>query len=135
MKKIFIAMVLIFGLVGIVEAQVTGKATLSWDANIETDLSGYRVYQSSVPGELVAGGVVPVTLFSIATMASSVVGVPSAQVGGLSDNVTYFFAVTAFDTSGNESPLSTVVSKTISIPPGAPKNFQVVIELVFPIIP
>ncbi len=74
-------------------------ASLSWDANTESDLSGYKVYFGTAPG-------------SYGTPVN-VGNTTSYTVSGLSDG-TYYFAVTAFDTSGNESGFSNEVSKTLS---------------------
>ncbi|NKE71371.1 fibronectin type III domain-containing protein [Candidatus Manganitrophus noduliformans] len=78
-----------------------GDATLTWSANAESDLAGYRVYFGT---------------------ASRTYG-PSINVGkttsytltGLA-NQTYFFAVTAYDTAGNESSFSAEVTKTLTTP-------------------
>ncbi len=73
-------------------------ATVSWDANTESDLSGYKIYYGTSSGSY--DDVVDVgnkTSFSINNL---VVG------------TTYFFVVTAFDFSGNESGFSNEVSFT-----------------------
>lgn len=73
-----------------------GLATLSWNANTEPDLAGYYVYHGTTPNpsERVRLGVVT-----------------SYQWGGLTGGQTHYFAVTAYDTSGNESEKSAEVSK------------------------
>ncbi len=76
-----------------------GAAVLAWDANNEADLAGYRVY---------------VGLASGAYSTSIDVGtVTSYTLTGLATGTTYYFAVTAYDTSGNESAPSNEVSKPI----------------------
>jgi fibronectin type 3 domain-containing protein len=79
---------------------IAGSATLSWRANTESDLQEYRVYTGT---------------------ASRTYGTPvsvgkatSYTVNNLQEGVTYFFAVTAVDTSDNESGFSQEVSKTIA---------------------
>jgi hypothetical protein len=75
------------------------SATLMWSPNGETDLAGYKVYIGNAPG---AYGP-PIT---IGKQTSYTVG--NLQLGN-----TYYFALSAYDTSGNESALSTVASKSI----------------------
>ncbi len=76
-----------------------GDAVLSWDPNTEPDLAGYKVYSGTASG--IYG--TPIDTGNLTTQT----------VTGLSSG-TYFFAVTAYDTSGNESGFSNEVSKTIS---------------------
>jgi predicted secreted protein len=82
-----------------VTAPVSTKATLTWGPNTESDFSGYKVYvgtSSQVYGSSVDVG--PVTTF---------------EVINLSRGQTYYFAVTAYDTTKNESGHSNEVSKII----------------------
>jgi fibronectin type 3 domain-containing protein len=76
-------------------ATATASAQFQWDPNTETDLAGYKIYQGTSSGQYGP---------PIATLASNN---PSYEATGLQKGSTYFFAVTAFDTSGNEGPLST----------------------------
>ena len=85
---------------------LAGSATLSWDAPTTnsdgtplTDLAGYKIYygtDSANYTEIIDTG-----------------NTTSYQVNNLTDGLTYYFAVTAYDTSGNESAFSNEVSKTI----------------------
>ncbi len=77
----------------------TGLAILSWDANDEPDLGGYRVYYGLAPG--VYQSAIDVGLATTATVTS------------LETGNRYYFAVTAYDTSGNESGYSTEVFKDV----------------------
>lgn len=74
-----------------------GRATISWTANGEADLAGYKVYHGTTPG--VHPDVVTLGL------------VTSYQWGSLTGGQTHYFAVTAFDSSNNESAKSTEVSR------------------------
>ncbi|MEO5657789.1 MAG: fibronectin type III domain-containing protein [Nitrospiria bacterium] len=74
-------------------------AILSWDPNPETDLGGYKVYYGTASGAYGA----PLTVGNTTT----------STVGGLGPG-TYYFSVTAYNTSGNESGFSNEVSKTIA---------------------
>lgn len=80
----------------------TGSATLSWTSNSEADLAGYKLYVGTAPGHYTYAG----SPFVIGLMGSyTVSGLPMGQ--------TYYFAISAFDSSGNESGLSSEVSKSI----------------------
>jgi hypothetical protein len=63
-----------------------------------TDLGGYKVYYGTSSGNY--------------TVLKNVGNVTTYKVGNLSSGL-YYFAVTAYDTSGNESDYSNEVSKTI----------------------
>jgi chitodextrinase len=75
---------------------------LQWAANSESDLAGYKVYQGTTPGSY--GPVVEVGNTTVYTAQN------------LQGGLTYYFAVAAHDTSGNESAPSIEVSKLISAP-------------------
>lgn len=68
---------------------------VTWNANTESDLAGYKVYFGTAPGQYST----PVTVTA-----------PSYTFQGATDKTTYYVAVSAFDTSGNESALSDEVS-------------------------
>jgi hypothetical protein len=85
----------------------TGSATLSWsppatreDGSALTDLSGFKVYYGTSPDNLSS------------TVTLNGAGLTSYEIDNLSAG-TYYFVVTAIDSSGAESPSSTMVSKTI----------------------
>ena len=85
---------------GLLASNGNRQVNLSWSANSEIDLAGYRVYRSQTSGS----GFVP-----LADVAADSV---SYQDSGLSNGTTYYYALSAFDTSGNESGLSDVVAGT-----------------------
>lgn len=72
-----------------------GRVTLHWLSNTESDLVGYRVYESRC-ATCVDGPYDPVGSTSLTVF----------NVNGLTDGVTRYFAVTAIDRAGNESELS-----------------------------
>jgi chitinase len=86
---------------------------LSWDANTESNIGGYKVYykadSSSLPfdGTGAAEGASPVTVYDLTT----------ATISDLDPGRTYYFAVTAYDTTDNESPYSNIVTVLESVPP------------------
>ncbi|MCB9853682.1 MAG: endonuclease [Phycisphaerales bacterium] len=75
-----------------------GSVSLSWMANAEPDLSGYNVYRSTVSG----GPYAPLNGALVLTSAYN----DNAVVNG----TTYFYVVTAANTSAEESPNSGEVS-------------------------
>ena len=72
-----------------------GQATLRWLANTESDLQGYRVYESPCS----SGPDCPFDRIGATTTNQFV-------ASGLANGVTRFFAVAAVDRSGNESALT-----------------------------
>lgn len=95
---------------GIFNISYAGDAIISWtppttnvDGTALTDLAGYKVYygtsELTYDSSLDAGNVSTYT------------------VTNLTENITYFFAVTAYDTAGNESNHSNEVKKTIDTTP------------------
>ncbi len=79
---------------------------LSWDPNTETTLAGYKVYYkadtSAMPfnGTGAVEGASPIDVHNQA----------NATISGLDPNKTYYFAITAYDTSGVESSYSNIVT-------------------------
>jgi len=74
--------------------------SLSWSANAESDLQGYRVYYGTRPG------VYQQARGTGVNVGSNV----QYQVTGLTRGTVYYFAITAFDKAGNESGYSGEVS-------------------------
>jgi hypothetical protein len=79
-----------------VHSATTNFATLQWAANSESDLAGYKVYQGTTAGSY--GPSIDVKNFTTYT------------VSNLQAGLTYSFAITAYDLSGNESYPSDEVS-------------------------
>ena len=82
----------------------SNNAKLMWDKNTEPDLAGYIVYRSDTSNVFVKG-------------ANSVnVGLNNTyEFTNLKRGMTHYFAVTAYDFSGNESTPSVQVSKFIEL--------------------
>ena len=79
----------------------SSSVTLTWNANTESDLAGYKVYRATASG---AYG---------APIAAIPGGMTSYIVTGLQFGTTYYFVVTAYDIAGNESAYSNEVNKSI----------------------
>jgi hypothetical protein len=74
--------------------------TLTWNANTESNLAGYRVQYGTVSGS-------PSTTLDVGR-------VTSRQFTGLQPGTTYYFRVVAYNTSGQTSPPSAQVSYTVA---------------------
>ncbi len=73
--------------------------SISWDENPESDVAGYKVYYGTASHTY--RNTLDVGPFT------------AAAIDGLSAGATYYFAVTAYDVSGNESAASREVQATI----------------------
>lgn len=94
----------------------TSSVTLAWTANTEPDLAGYKVYQGTAAG---GSYVLKATLGKVTTHTLS----------GLADG-TYYFVVTAYDTSALESGYSNEVTKTLdTLAPAAPSSLTITITV------
>ena len=98
----------------------TSWIELAWDANSETDLAGYRVYQSTMSGQYERVVDNPSTPYLAGEVDAATTGI---VLTGLVDG-TYYWVVTAFDTEGHESLYSNEVSETMdtetNLPPAPP---------------
>lgn len=98
----------------------TGFATslrVSWDANTESDLDGYKVFYAtpSDPGWASTGDSITYTLGSLPRVTEKISGtsliLPDVAPGP------YAVGVIALDTAGNESQLSEIKSILVPNPP------------------
>ena len=76
----------------------TGTVTVMWNANTEADLQGYRVYVGTRSGARSQ-------TFDVGNVTSTRLTLPLGS--------TYFFVVTAYDKSGNESSPSGELSRSL----------------------
>ena len=79
---------------------LAATVSMSWNANTDNDLAGYRVYYGTASGS-----------YSYSLDAGNATTV---EIGDLIADTTYYFIVTAYDISGNESDPAEEVS--VSIP-------------------
>lgn len=100
------------------------SAELSWNANTEADLEGYKVYRGN--GVCVVGPLAPlvvsgnpvIVLAPLTTYKDVTVPVFDGEL---------CYEITAYDTSGNESIRSNRATKTVNlIPPIAPTGLVIV---------
>lgn len=104
------------------------NAALSWTANTEADLAGYKIYRGQTPAVCSATATLPPLLVN---------GAP-AQVGLVNSFVdqnlpaidgTLCWEISAVDSAANESGRSNRVSKVLNnFPPQAPAGLGVVIQ-------
>jgi hypothetical protein len=78
---------------------LAGDISLAWDASVSAGVTGYKVYVGSSSGTYGT----PIVIGNQTSYTAT----------GLAAG-TYYFAVTAYDASGNESGFSNEVSKTIT---------------------
>lgn len=94
------------------------SVTFTWDANTEPDLAGYRLYQAASSGVYIYDAAHVVLTIPVGTTTGSI----QSQDG------TWFWVLTAYDTSGNESEPSNEVTESLdSIAPDAPTGAKVTI--------
>jgi hypothetical protein len=89
-----------------------GVVLVSWNRNIEPDLAGYRVYCGTSPG----------TYTHVLTVGNKT----RVFLNGIQEG-TYYIAVTAYDSSGNESEFSSEVKADVS--PGILSFLEPLLEL------
>ena len=80
----------------------TGNVTLAWKANREPDLAGYKIYIGTTSGT-----------YNLAGSPFSTEIITSYIASNLPKGQTYFFAISAYDSAGNESVLSAEVSRSL----------------------
>lgn len=90
------------GLVAVADSE-GGAIDLSWTADLDADLAGYRVYR-----RVAGSGSPPERLSGAGLLANADWRDPSAQAG-----VRYAYSVSAVDTSGNESARSAEVEEVL----------------------
>jgi hypothetical protein len=83
-------------------AQGETSVTLAWDPSPDSAVAGYRLYD----------GVASAAYTNVMDLGNATSGMVSNLVNG----VTYYFAVTAYDTNGQESDFSDEISYTVPWP-------------------
>ncbi len=103
-REVLILIVLIAGSsIGLLsKVACSAEISLTWDANTEADLAGYRIHY----------GTASRSYFHSVDIGN----VTSCAVSNLSAGQTYYFAATAYDTEGFESEFSEEISCTIKAP-------------------
>jgi hypothetical protein len=100
-----VALAMLFGVA--VNSALAANATLSWTANTEPDLAGYKIYYGTAkrtaasPGSNNGG-------YQNKVDAGKVI---AYTLNNLNTSQKYYFSLTAYDTSNNESGFSSEVGK------------------------
>jgi len=115
MKKLFtiLAMLAIAGIAQAATVQVT------WNPNTEPDLSGYKLYHGTASGQYGE----PVDVGNVTGHVMEI----TPEYGA-----TYYFALTAYDTSGNESGYSAEATCFIpdGVKPEKPTGLRAIIQAI-----
>lgn len=83
---------------------------VEWKANTDSDLDGYKIYRGKSKDNL--------SLLSDVGMDTSYLDVD------VTNDTTYYYAVTAYDTDGNESDYSDIVEATPTVRPDTPTGLS-----------
>jgi hypothetical protein len=81
------------------QAAFAAAVRLTWESNMESDLAGYRVYYGTSSHSY--------------TDTKDVGLSTTTDINGVINGTTYYFAISAYDTSGNESLLSEEITAVI----------------------
>ncbi len=121
MKKLFLVLIFLLVSVGIVSA---ADINFSWTQNTESDLAGYRIYNSLTSGLYSYGEENAVAIIPV--------GEGTVTVEDVTDGMKYW-VITAYDTDGNESLPSNELSIMLDTSaPTAPQDFTVTVIVKFP---
>jgi hypothetical protein len=96
---LFLLFFLMVPLLPCTAARAHAQVTLAWTASSSSNVAGYDLYYGTTSGSL--------------PNSINVGNVTSYTMTGLSPGTTYYFAVTAYDSSGDQSGDSSVVSYTV----------------------
>lgn len=94
--------------------------TLSWDASPSDSAAGYKVYYNKGDDTLPLEGTGAIEGDSPIDVGDNL----SAKLSGLDDSAVYYFSVTAYDDSGNESTFSNIVNNSWQPQLVSPSNQQ-----------
>ena len=113
MRKMIISIfIVVFMAVSVSTVFADRSITFGWDANTESDLAGYRLYEKLSDGSY--------------SLVADVKGLTHTIT--VADLVDKEWVLTAYDTSNNESEYSNEVSKD-TISPNAP-SFRITIDVI-----
>jgi hypothetical protein len=115
MKRIFVVLVAVIFAISLSGLALAKDIGFVWDPNSEGDLAGYRLYESQTSGQYTYGPGNAVKDIAAGTETVNIV----------KGDGTYYWVLTAYDTSGNESGPSNEVTYTVDeTGPSPPTNFR-----------
>jgi hypothetical protein len=129
-KYLSLSAVIAASIIFVFESAYSADATFQWDRNRETDLAGYRLYQSSTSGQYTYGVGNEVGSVTVTDPASDDMGTHPNEmtIQGVGFG-TWYWVLTAFDNEipSLESGPSNEVTADITVPgpPGIPPNIRV----------
>lgn len=112
--KIQIKYVLALLLIFLPTTVLAASVTLRWQANQEPDISGYNLYYGNQSRN-----------YGLPIPAGSAT---SYTVDNLTEETTYYFAISAVDTSGNESGYSVEISANATFSEPATEDYQLLLS-------
>lgn len=98
-------------------AQTSHTVTLNWTQSISSGLTANKVYRSTTSGSQGAA------IFTSASPVTTYI-----DSGPLTNGTTYYYCVTAFAGTNNESPCSNQASGAIPTAPAAPTALTITIN-------
>lgn len=131
MKKIALMLMALMFVAGAAYAE--NSVTFKWSKNTETDLAGYKLYRSATPDGQAVGVDTPVAtvlpnneIYDHDLIPNLEPDKEALTLYGVADG-TWYWILTAYDTSDNESGKSNEVSATLdSTSPNAPTILEVI---------
>lgn len=105
-----LALLAIMSLVSLAHGALVSNVTLAWDPSPATDVAGYRLY----------AGLLSQTYTVMVDVGNATTGTLSNLLAG----TTYYFAVTAYDVAGLESPFSGEIAYTVPLPVTPPATLS-----------
>lgn len=113
-KKSYLSLMILTALFLFPVSVIAASLKVSWNANTDSDLAGYKVYYGTTSG----------TYSDIVNVGNAT----SYTIPSLSTGKTYYVAVTAYDTSSNESEKSTEMSAYVPVPDTTAPTGSIVIN-------